>query len=166
MNQKILVSTNESETLFLGSILAASCIIGCIIYLNGNIGTGKTVLCRGFLHGLGYIGSVKSPTYTLIESYYLSNINVHHCDFYRLHSTSDLVHVGIQDYFDEKSIFLIEWPKKKIKILPIPDIDITVCYDLIRTKHRKIILKTFSNLGQKIVNNVLNTKKFKYEIKK
>lgn len=164
MIHKKLIMTDESKTLLLGCMLASNCMMGCVIYLNGFIGTGKTVFCKGFLKGLGYMKDVKSPTYTIIESYILSTINIYHCDCYRLSLEADLINIGIQDYLHERSIFLIEWPKPNLKFLPLPDIIIDMYYYNYSEKYRKVIIKTISNLGQNIVNSSLYIKKFKYEV--
>lgn len=165
MTRDVLILFDESKTLLLGSTLAKSCIMGCTIYLNGHIGTGKTIFCKGFLQGLGYKNYVRSPTYTVIESYYLSNMNIHHCDCYRLNSAEALINTGIQDYFHKESIFLIEWPKQYIKILPSPDIIITINYDNHNEKYRQVVIETISTYGQRIISSFLYTKKFKNEIK-
>lgn len=161
----MLILSDESKTLLLGAILSKICIMGCVIYLNGHIGTGKTVLCKGFLQGLGYQGYIKSPTYTLIESYCVSNINIYHCDCYRLNSKEELINIGIQDYYDGKSILLIEWPKQDIRTIILPDIIITMNYDNVYETYRRTTIQAISDLGQIIIRALLNTKKFKYEIK-
>lgn len=150
--KKILVLSDESQTILLGSTIAKNCTIGCIIYLMGSIGSGKTIFCKGFLQKFGYMQYVKSPTYTLIEPYFLSDIYIYHCDFYRLNSEEELIYTGISDYFNRKSFFLIEWPKKSIKILPDPDIIITINYYNCSKNFRQVIIETFSIIGKKIIN--------------
>ena len=91
-----------------------------VIYLSGELGAGKTTLVRGFLRGLGYTGFVKSPSYTLVEIYRLSNMVVVHVDLYRLVKLEDYLNLGVEDFYLKKnSILLIEWPEKFIP-LPIP----------------------------------------------
>lgn len=165
MQSKTLILSHESKTLLLGSTLAVMCMMGCIIYLYGPVGSGKTTFCKGFLQGLGYTNYIKSPTYTLIESYFLSKIIVHHCDCYRLNSEKELIEIGIQDYLDDCSIFLIEWPKQKVKILPVPDIILTMYYDSYREQYRYVVIKMISKLGKKIINTLWHTKQFIDEIK-
>lgn len=165
MNKNILILPDKSQTMLLGETFSKVCMMGCIIYLNGYIGTGKTVFCKGFLRGLGYKSYVKSPTYTIIESYFLFNTYIHHCDCYRLNSETELIEIGIQDYFDGKSIFLIEWPIQKSNILPPPDIIITMNYDDLYETYRRVVINTISGVGQDIMNAFVHLKKIKYEIK-
>ena len=96
------------------------------IHLIGQIGAGKTTFARGFILGLGFVGPVKSPTFTIVETYSKGSCTVSHFDLFRLKSAEELVHIGFDDYFDSNSIILIEWPELALGVLPNPDLTIRI----------------------------------------
>ena len=104
----------------LGAELAPKLKPGSVVFLEGNLGAGKTTLVRGLLRGLGYPGNVKSPSFTLIESYSLPQAQVYHFDLYRLIDPEELEFLGYRDYFSPHSICLIEWPQHAQGRLPQP----------------------------------------------
>lgn len=94
------------------------------IFLNGNLGAGKTTLVRGILHGLGYQYAVKSPTYNLVEIYKISKLYLYHFDFYRFNDPYEWEDAGFRDYFNANSVCLVEWPEKAAGLLPAADLQI------------------------------------------
>lgn len=122
--QKYLNNTEATEQF--GAELFNSLPVKCLIFLQGDLGAGKTTLVRGFLRAAGYDGTVKSPTYTLVEEYTIGTRKIFHFDLYRLVDPEELEWIGIRDYFDQDSVCFIEWPEKGKGFLPEPDKIITL----------------------------------------
>ena len=117
---------DEDATLAFGTILAKVLTPGLTIYLDGDLGAGKTTLVRGVLRGLGYQGKVKSPTYTLVELYTVSSLYLYHFDFYRFADPSEWVDAGFREHFNPDTVCFVEWPEKAGEYLPIPDLRIAL----------------------------------------
>ena len=127
MNEPI-VTDSEPELEAVGSELAKSLNFGDIIFLEGELGAGKTTVSRGILRGFGYWGIVASPTYTLLELYDLTVHRVAHFDLYRITATKDLEGIGFRDYLDGQTICLFEWPENGAGYLPAPTLRIILEY--------------------------------------
>jgi tRNA threonylcarbamoyladenosine biosynthesis protein TsaE len=148
-----LIATEE-QMLTLGASLARVCSPGCVIYLYGDLGAGKTTLARGFLRGLGYQGKVKSPTFTLVEPYNFDTLSVYHFDLYRLADPDELEYLGIRDYFDEQAIVLVEWPERGKDVLPTADISINISYQTHGHHGRQVLIEPLSEPGNKVVEQL------------
>ncbi|TAL77216.1 MAG: tRNA (adenosine(37)-N6)-threonylcarbamoyltransferase complex ATPase subunit type 1 TsaE [Burkholderiaceae bacterium] len=98
------------------------------IYLKGDLGTGKTSFVRALLHACGITEKIKSPSYTLLETYNLSNLYFYHLDFYRLRDSREWLDAGFRDILQKKAIVLIEWPEQAGELLPPPDLEINLDY--------------------------------------
>lgn len=117
---------NEEEMLRLGARLARIIRPPMLIYLYGPLGAGKTTLVRGILQGLNHTGSVKSPTYTIVEPYKLADFTLYHFDLYRLNDPAELEALGFRDYLSGDSLCILEWPERGEGWLPPADVSISV----------------------------------------
>jgi tRNA threonylcarbamoyladenosine biosynthesis protein TsaE len=113
---------SEAEMLEVGAEFVSKLGAGALIYLIGDLGAGKTTFVRGVLRGLGHTGSVKSPTYNIVEHYELSSQQLYHFDLYRVNDAEELEYMGIRDYLNNESIAFVEWPNKGEGVLPKADI--------------------------------------------
>ena len=117
---------DEAATLALGKEIGEILSPGLIIFLQGNLGAGKTTLARGILRGQGYEGKVKSPTYNLVEHYKSSRLYLYHFDFYRFRDPEEWQDAGFRDYFDGAAVCLVEWPEKAAGLLPEADLEVAI----------------------------------------
>ena len=146
---------DEDAMLAFGNQLAQHLDTGCVIFLYGDLGAGKTTLARGVLRGLGHAGPVKSPTFTLVEPYNIQQRPVHHFDLYRLADPEELEYMGIRDYFAETAIVLIEWPDKGSGLLPAADLSVCIHYE---KTSRRVEITAHSGRGRQILNALIKEK--------
>jgi tRNA threonylcarbamoyladenosine biosynthesis protein TsaE len=127
MGVSVYYLKDEESTQSFGAALGKSLPEnGLIIYLHGELGTGKTTLSRGVIRALGHTGAVKSPTYTLVEPYEYFHFPLYHFDLYRLTHPEEVEFLGVEEYFKPPTVCIIEWPERGQGFLPAADLDISL----------------------------------------
>jgi len=131
---KLIITSNENETMAAGRELAKE-ILGIqsdrsiIIFLEGELGAGKTTFTKGILKGFDYQELVKSPTYNLVEIHETKNHKIFHFDLYRISEPIELEEIGVDEYLKELgSVSIFEWPKNGEAVLPSPDFHVQISY--------------------------------------
>jgi len=125
--RRVLSTAEDTEAL--GAALARSKPSDAalkVVYLTGDLGAGKTTLARGFLRASGVTGTVRSPTYTLVESYRAGSTTCLHLDLYRLNEPSELENLGLRDWATPSHVWLIEWPERGGNRLPPADLVVSL----------------------------------------
>jgi tRNA threonylcarbamoyladenosine biosynthesis protein TsaE len=136
-------SGEETETLG-GRLLGTPPARGApcrVVMLSGELGAGKSTFARGVLRALGATGPIKSPSYTLIETYELPGVEVVHLDLYRLVDPAELEHLGLEDYHRPGFLWLVEWPEKGAGRLPPADLQFR--FSITDQGHRIERIETF-----------------------
>ncbi|MBL8431596.1 MAG: tRNA (adenosine(37)-N6)-threonylcarbamoyltransferase complex ATPase subunit type 1 TsaE [Dechloromonas sp.] len=118
----VLALPDEAATQRLGQSLAPALQPGMVIFLEGDLGAGKTTLVRALIRALGHPGPVKSPTYSLVEVYVVSSLYLYHFDFYRFESPEEFLDAGLDEYFHDNTVCLVEWPERAQGCVPEPDL--------------------------------------------
>jgi tRNA threonylcarbamoyladenosine biosynthesis protein TsaE len=150
-----LALPDEAATVALGGRLAPLLDAGTVVWLDGDLGAGKTTLVRAMLRQLGHHGPVKSPTYTLVEVYVVSSIYWYHFDFYRFNDPEEFVDAGLGEYFRNDSVCLVEWPEKAAG--HVPPADLVLVFRFPKNHHhsgRVLQLSAYSERGQSCLNTL------------
>tara|TARA_B100000941_G_C28338610_1_gene465482 strand:+ start:94 stop:537 length:444 start_codon:yes stop_codon:yes gene_type:complete len=145
MNKKLTLSSLE-DTKNLGQEIAKEILkrkdkSAFIVFLDGDLGTGKTTLVKEIIFALGIKEKVKSPTFTIIEPYELNDKNIYHIDLYRINDPSELEIIGLREYLNEsEAIIFIEWPEKSFGFLKKFDLKISLKHSSEKERKCKIEL--------------------------
>lgn len=141
--------TGEEAMVAFGRKLGNACAGEAVVFLDGDLGAGKTTISRGVLQSFGHQGAVKSPTYTLVEPYQFEGQTLYHFDLYRLADPEELEYIGIRDYFTEpNTLSLVEWPERGAGYLPTPDVKVAVT---VSGEGRKVHCIAATEKGQNII---------------
>ncbi|NYZ63812.1 tRNA (adenosine(37)-N6)-threonylcarbamoyltransferase complex ATPase subunit type 1 TsaE [Luteimonas deserti] len=124
---RVVALPDETATRHLAEALAASAPAPAVVHLVGDLGAGKSTLARGWLRALGVAGTVRSPTYTLIERYPLAGGEALHLDLYRIGDVGELEYLGLDDV--DACLWLVEWPERGGDALPAADLQITLVHE-------------------------------------
>jgi tRNA threonylcarbamoyladenosine biosynthesis protein TsaE len=140
---------SESKSKSLAAKMAGCLTAPLTLGLRGEIGTGKTTFVRAMLQALGITSTIKSPTFSLIETYDCNGFQFHHFDLYRIHDESELEYIGFRDYFRENSVCCIEWPEHAMGLLEQVDINLSLN---IKGNGRLLTITASSLAGEKILS--------------
>jgi tRNA threonylcarbamoyladenosine biosynthesis protein TsaE len=154
MSAEVRHLPDETATLALGARLAAELQPGLVLHLRGELGAGKTTLARGLIRALGYLGRVKSPTFTLVELYKLSSLSLYHFDFYRFEDPRAWLEAGFREDFDGTNVCLVEWPEKAGPELPAPDLTITL--GVVPEGGRTVRLEAHTENGERCLHGLMS----------
>ncbi|MEA3406299.1 MAG: tRNA (adenosine(37)-N6)-threonylcarbamoyltransferase complex ATPase subunit type 1 TsaE [Pseudomonadota bacterium] len=153
-SKQVLFLADEAETTALAQRLAEAVNAskayenGVMVYLNGDLGAGKSFFSRAFIQSYLPGQKVKSPTYTIVETYNCYNLSIHHLDLYRLCDPEELEYLAIRDLLSASYVALVEWPEKGHGILPVADIEINLSH---REQGRQIELHANSVKGDSVL---------------
>jgi tRNA threonylcarbamoyladenosine biosynthesis protein TsaE len=147
-----VVAADEAQTRHLGALLARAVSpadeSGLVIALQGELGAGKTTLVRGLLRALGIVDSVRSPTYTLIETYSAGEWTIQHLDWYRLAGTDDLEALGFRDLLGPSQLIVLEWPERAPAVAASADLHLELKY---LPAGRELIWRAQTAIGERVL---------------
>ena len=139
---------DEAGLRMLAERLAKAARDGGVIYLEGDLGAGKTTFARALLASLGVGERIKSPTYSLVESYRAGSLDAHHLDLYRIADPGELEWLGLADLWTPQALVLIEWPERGVSSLPPADL---VVHFRHAGERRAIAAEAVSERGERLM---------------
>ena len=142
MDRLEFVLRSLEETSALGKVIGQAVIGGNIVYLDGDLGAGKTTLTKSLAEALGIPGqAVSSPTFSLVQEYVGGRLTLYHLDIYRLQTAAEVINLGIDDYFaDNHAVIVIEWAKNAVDMLPTDALSIGLSARPNANEQRDVIL--------------------------
>ena len=109
---------SDKETLEFGKKLGENAVPGMIICLDGDLGTGKTVIAKGIALGLGITEPVSSPTFTVVKEYHEGKLPLYHFDVYRIEDPAEMEEIGYEEYFFGNGVTVVEWADMINELIP------------------------------------------------
>ncbi len=135
----VLPVPDALATAALAGRLAPRLVPGFVLYLSGDLGAGKTTFTRALLRSLGFGGRVKSPSFSLLESYDLSKFRLYHFDFYRFDSEQDWLDAGFEEFIGAPNVAIVEWPERAARTLPTPDLHLFLRFGADSSAEERIV---------------------------
>ena len=133
---------SDKETLEFGKKLGTEAVPGMIICLDGDLGTGKTMIAKGIALGLGITEPVSSPTFTVIKEYHEGRLPLYHFDVYRIEDPVEMDEIGYEDYFFGDGVTVIEWSDMIKELIPDSALKIKLSKDMAKGfDYRKILVE-------------------------
>jgi len=146
---------DEAEMTALAERLAPAALEGGVIHLQGDLGAGKTTFARALLIALGAGERIKSPTYSLIESYRIGDADAHHLDLYRIADAGELEWLGLEDLWTRQALVLIEWPERGAGAMPPSDLTLLLRHS---GEKRTIEAESHSERGLRLLTAIAGPK--------
>ena len=145
----------EKDTEYMAARVAACLVSPLVLTFTGEIGAGKTTFIRAMLRCLGVSSAIKSPTFSLVESYQGINLQIHHFDLYRIHDEAELDYIGFRDYFEDNAVCCIEWPERARGYLTEVDLDFALNS---KGAGREMQIHAFSPAGAAVLSSLAGEK--------
>lgn len=149
LNNTFFLPDEDASTSF-AKIFASRLRAPLIITFNGALGAGKTTIIRAMLRALGVQSAIKSPTFSIVESYSCPEFVVHHFDLYRINNPEELEYIGFRDFFAPKTVCCIEWAERADYLLPHTDISCTLT---MKEEGRELVINSLSAAGNEIITD-------------
>ncbi len=148
LNQQAFDLLDEQSSQDFAKRLAACLLPATVITFSGDLGAGKTTIIRAMLRALGIHSAIKSPTFSLVESYDCQHLQIHHFDLYRIQDEHELEYLGFRDYFEKDSVCCIEWPEKAGRAISVIDLRIILS---MKGAGRTVRIEAFTAAGNSIM---------------
>lgn len=149
---KVINLPDEQASAMFANQLAKHLSAPLVMTFTGEIGAGKTTLIRAMLRSLGIASAIKSPTFSLVESYHTNHLSIHHFDLYRIQDEGELDYIGFRDYFETNAVCCIEWPERAKSTLKEVDIDFSLAVDGVG---RTMTVQAYSSIGINMLSHIL-----------